>query len=227
LRGLYYLALKSNQIMKQYKTTLFLAAALFATAPALLTSCGGTVHDHGNDGTEMHDDHADAATNHDAGHESNAATDDASHGENMEAMPVIEGHTIAVGSVEADIYDFATNGSGEMVFILDKIPFGEDSEEELTEDGQAQLDVLSSLLKNNPDLKCEIQGHTAQADNAVGRTAKRTASGLRAKWVQTKLALRGVDGSQLSSKGYADDELLEELDPKADAQKRIAVKLNR
>ena len=216
--------------MKQSKLTLFAAALLFAAAPALLTSCGGSAHDHGNNGEDaaMHDDaHGDDAHGdaHDGDHAD--ADGDAAHGgDTMEKMITIDGMTIDPGSVEASIYDYAENGTGEMVFILDKIPFGEDNEEELTEDGKAQLDVLASLLKSHPELKCEIQGHTAQADNAVGRTAKRTASGLRAKWVQTKLSLRGVDGSQLSSKGYADDELLSTLDPKDDGQKRIAVKLN-
>ena len=44
--------------MKQSKFTLFAAALLFATAPALLTSCGGSAHNHGNksEGAAMHDD---------------------------------------------------------------------------------------------------------------------------------------------------------------------------
>lgn len=151
--------------------------------------------------------------------------------ESMTKMVSLDGMDIDIdpNSTEANIYDFAEEGTGEIVFILDKIPFDAegDDEDALSADGKKQLDVLAALMKNHPELKCEIQGHTAQADNALGRTAKKTASGARAAWVQLKLKARGVDGAQLSSKGYADEMLLADLDPKADEQKRLAVKLNK
>ena len=44
--------------MKQPKFTLFAAALLLAATSALLTSCGGSAHDHGkhSEGAAMHDD---------------------------------------------------------------------------------------------------------------------------------------------------------------------------
>ena len=126
----------------------------------------------------------------------------------------------AEGSWAWKLQDFMNNGSGSQTFILDKIPF---EGEEISVEGNQQLDDLAALLKANPAMNAEVQAHTPAADNAIGRTAKKTASAARAGWVKLKLQSRGVDGKQLSSKGYADEMLLKNLDPKDDGQKRLAI----
>jgi len=120
--------------------------------------------------------------------------------------------------------DFIANGSGTQTFVLDKIPF---EGEEVSAEGAEQLDHLAAIFKANPDLRAEVQGHTSEAKNAVGRTAKKTASATRAAWVKTKLVFRGVDGKQLDAKGYADEQLLEGIAPDAEEQKRLVIALTK
>lgn len=218
-----------NKLNKKFGQLLmlFLAAGLWT-----LTSCGdghdghGHDHDHGADGQEQADGHGDDhADDHGADHGDDHADDHAEGhgGEDMDEMESI-GATYAEGSMEADLLDFMDNGAGSKTFTLDKIPFEGD---EISAEGKAQLDAIAEMLKNHPDLTMEIQGHTRQADNAVGRTAKKTASGARAAWVKTKLVFRGVDGKQLSTKGYADEMLLPELDPKDDGQRRLTMAMTK
>lgn len=205
--------------MKKFtKTPLQLATLFLALGVWTLTSCGGG-DDHGHDhdaGEHIEETMDDAGT---VIEDATDAVEDAA----MEGMNKIEA-TWADGSMEKELSDFIATGSGTQTFALDKIPFeGED----LSAEGKEQLDNLSQMLKDHPELQVEIQGHTAAANNAIGRTAKKTASGTRAMWVKTKLVFRGVDGKQLSTKGYADEQLLEGIDPKDDAQKRLVVALTK
>ncbi len=145
--------------------------------------------------------------------------------EDMESMSTLPADMIFVeGSVEYSIKDFIENGTGEQVFILDKIPL---EGEEVSVEGNEQLDKLAALLKANPEVMCEVQAHTPKAKNAVGAAGKKTWSKARAMWVKAKLNLRGADGDQLTAKGYGDEQLLADLDPEADEQKRIALLLKK
>ena len=206
--------------MKKFtKTPLQLATLFLALGAWTLSSCGG---DHGHDHEAGHHveegmDHAEEAME-DASDAVEKAGDAA-----MEGIDKIEA-TWADGSMEKDLSEFISTGSGTQTFALDKIPF---EGEEISAEGKEQLDNLAQMLKDHPELKAEIQGHTTAADNAIGRTGKKTASGTRAIWVKTKLVFRGVDGKQLSTKGYADEQLIEGIDPKDEAQKRLLISLTK
>lgn len=193
-----------------------------------LSACGDGGHDHA--------DHADDAANHmenateaveemadEAVDTMEAAAD--SLKTDMDEMNSLNADlNFADGTMEKSLMDFIANGSGTQTFVLDKIPF---EGEEVSAEGAEQLDHLAAIFKANPDLKAEVQGHTSEAKNAVGRTAKKTASATRAAWVKTKLVFRGVEGKQLDAKGYADEQLLEGIAPDADEQKRLVIALTK
>lgn len=63
----------------------------------------------------------------------------------------------------------------------------------------ASLDELVSVLRRNPALKVEIQGHT---DSRGGEAFNQTLSENRAAEVVKYLTARGIDAGRLSSKGY-------------------------
>ncbi len=187
------------------------------------TACGSeTVVDETADTAKEKMD--DAAAAGDAADTDDAATDAA-----LEAAT--EGDATAGGDGELgfaqdswgwNIYNFMETGSGSQSFNLDKIPLGED-EAEASAEGKKQLDDLAAILKAYPDMTCEVQGHTKEAKNPVGRTAKQVWSKGRALWVQGKLAARGVDGSQMKAKGYADKQLIEGVPGDDDSQRRVVV----
>ena len=213
------------------KTTLragVVAMAMMAAGMLTLSACGDGGHDHA--------DHADDAANHmenateaveemadEAVDTMEAAAD--SLKTDMDEMNSLNADlNFADGTMEKSLMDFIANGSGTQTFVLDKIPF---EGEEVSAEGAEQLDHLAAIFKANPDLKAEVQGHTSEAKNAVGRTAKKTASAARAAWVKTKLVFRGVEGKQLNAKGYGDEELLEGIAPDADEQKRLVIALTK
>ena len=202
--------------------------AMMAAGMLTLSACGDGGHDHA--------DHADDAANHmenateaveemadEAVDTMEAAAD--SLKTDMDEMNSLNADlNFADGTMEKSLMDFIANGSGTQTFVLDKIPF---EGEEVSAEGAEQLDHLAAIFKANPDLKAEVQGHTSEAKNAVGRTAKKTASAARAAWVKTKLVFRGVEGKQLNAKGYGDEELLEGIAPDADEQKRLVIALTK
>jgi len=206
------------------KTTLragVVAMAIMTAGIFTLSACGDGGHDHA--------DHADDATEiieeltDEAGEMASDAAD--SLKSDMDEMNSLNADlNFADGSMEKSLMDFIANGSGTQTFVLDKIPF---EGEEVSAEGAEQLDHLAAIFKANPDLRAEVQGHTSEAKNAVGRTAKKTASATRAAWVKTKLVFRGVEGKQLDAKGYADEQLLEGIAPDADEQKRLVIALTK
>ena len=125
------------------------------------------------------------------------------------------------GSWAWTVEDFLTNGSGTKTFNLDQIPSSKD--EEISAEGNAQLDNLAAILKAHTDLTAEIQAHTKESKNAVGAKAKKTASAARALWVKAKLTARGVNKDQLTSKGYGDEKLLEGIAGDDDSNKRVSI----
>jgi len=63
------------------------------------------------------------------------------------------------------------------------------------------LNMIVGILKDNPDLKFEVDGHT---DNTGGAAHNATLSQQRADAVKTQLVSLGVDGSRLTTKGFGD-----------------------
>lgn len=213
------------------KTTLragVVAMAMMAAGMLTLSACGDGGHDHADhadDATEIIEELTDEAGEmaSDAADTMEAAAD--SLKSDMDEMNSLNADlNFADGSMEKSLMDFIANGSGTQTFVLDKIPF---EGEEVSAEGAEQLDHLAAIFKANPDLRAEVQGHTSEAKNAVGRTAKKTASATRAAWVKTKLVFRGVEGKQLDAKGYADEQLLEGIAPDADEQKRLVIALTK
>ena len=211
-------------------TKTFLTA--FIAGAVALTSCGDN-HDHSTDGadtevSDMGDDMHNAAekVKDAAGNVVEEVKETAGEiREDLEGLqPVLADMVFNEGTVEYSIKGWMENGTGEQTFVLDKVPL---DGEEVSAEGKEQLDKLAALLKAYPDVKCEIQAHTPKAKNAVGATTKKAWSSTRAFWVKTKLTVRGVDGGQLDANGYGDEQLLPNLDPMDDNQRRIALKLSK
>ena len=70
---------------------------------------------------------------------------------------------------------------------------------ELKESSQVELDKLVQLLKENPSLKIQIEGHT---DNIGNANENLQLSENRAKSVVSYLVTNGIAASRLSSKGF-------------------------
>jgi len=63
------------------------------------------------------------------------------------------------------------------------------------------LNMIVSVLKSNPDLRFEIDGHT---DNTGSAPHNLTLSQQRADAVRTQLVAMGIDASRLTTKGFGD-----------------------
>lgn len=63
------------------------------------------------------------------------------------------------------------------------------------------LNMIVNIMKNNPDLKFEIDGHT---DNTGGAAHNLTLSQQRADAVKSQLIKMGVSASRLTTKGFGD-----------------------
>jgi OmpA-OmpF porin, OOP family len=63
------------------------------------------------------------------------------------------------------------------------------------------LNMIVQILKDNPDLKFEVDGHTDNTGNAPHNLQL---SQQRADAVKTQLVTMGVDGSRLTAKGFGD-----------------------
>jgi outer membrane protein OmpA-like peptidoglycan-associated protein len=75
----------------------------------------------------------------------------------------------------------------------------------LQDKSASELEKLLSLLKNNPQLKVEIGGHT---DNVGDKQKNLVLSENRAKSVLDYLVKAGIESSRLSFKGYGDTQPL-------------------
>ncbi|GAB5539864.1 MAG: hypothetical protein Salg2KO_19670 [Salibacteraceae bacterium] len=127
-------------------------------------------------------------------------------------------------SWEYNVLDFIESEDVLIALELDKVPFEGD---ELPAEAAVQLQNLSDISIGFPYLSLEIQAHTTKAENKVARAAKKATSKARALWVATKLNMRGVPSERLSSKGMADEELIDSIDPDDKRQKRIVAVISK
>ena len=74
---------------------------------------------------------------------------------------------------------------------------------DLTEDSKKILDGVVAVLKQFPDLKLEVAGHT---DNTGSRAINIALSEARAKAVANYLIDHGIAADRLEAKGYGPDE---------------------
>ena len=80
------------------------------------------------------------------------------------------------------------------------------------------LNMIAGILRDNTDLKFEIDGHT---DNTGTPAHNATLSQQRADAVMTQLVTMGVDGGRLSTKGYGDTKpISDNLTPEGKANNR-------
>lgn len=71
----------------------------------------------------------------------------------------------------------------------------------LTPGSEKVLQEVLSLMKQQPDWRFEVQGHT---DNVGSKAANQTLSDERARAVAAWLVRKGIDNARLTSKGYGD-----------------------
>ena len=73
---------------------------------------------------------------------------------------------------------------------------------QLQKKSYASLNEVAQILKDNPTLKLDVEGHTDITGDAV---KNQTLSENRAAAVKAYLVAQGVDGSRLTSAGYGSD----------------------
>ncbi|MBS1758601.1 MAG: OmpA family protein [Bacteroidetes bacterium] len=79
----------------------------------------------------------------------------------------------------------------------------------LKPESMGTLNMIVGVLKSNPDIKFEIDGHT---DNTGNATHNMTLSQQRADAVKAQLEKMGIDGARLSTKGFGDTKPISDND---------------
>jgi outer membrane protein OmpA-like peptidoglycan-associated protein/tetratricopeptide (TPR) repeat protein len=96
--------------------------------------------------------------------------------------------------------------------------FFESNKFELRPESQVELDKIVQLLKDNPSLKIQINGHT---DNSGKPSDNMALSENRAKSVTAYLTSKGIDAGRLSFKGWGDTQpVTSNATPEGRAQNR-------
>jgi outer membrane protein OmpA-like peptidoglycan-associated protein len=85
-------------------------------------------------------------------------------------------------------------------FIIDNIYYNTNSAE-LTKESRIVIEAFSNYLKENPEIKIEIQGHT---DNVGKAKDNEALSANRSNSIKFMLEELGVDGNRITAKGYGD-----------------------
>ena len=128
-----------------------------------------------------------------------------------------EGAATSSVSWYSGVDEWVLTGSGVKTITLDGIA----GEGELSAEGQAQLDLIASILENNGAVNAVIKGHTP-ADQKIGNGKP------RAVWTKAKLII-GHDavGSRISTDGVGSNEPIEGVDANDPSQKRITVSFSK
>ena len=79
--------------------------------------------------------------------------------------------------------------------------FFETDKFELKKESRLELEKLTAFLKQNPNLKIEVSGHT---DNTGNKQLNKTLSENRAKSVKDFLQTQGIEPSRMQYKGYGE-----------------------
>jgi outer membrane protein OmpA-like peptidoglycan-associated protein len=87
--------------------------------------------------------------------------------------------------------------------IVLKNIFFESNKYELKRESEAELNEVVQLLKDNPTLRIQINGHT---DNSGKATDNQLLSENRAKAVTAYLTTKGIAAARLSYKGFGDSQ---------------------
>lgn len=132
-----------------------------------------------------------------------------------------EASVYAEGSVDKAIEDFlASEETGTKEFTLDALSNADGNE--LSEEATLQLTHIADILAANPDLNAEVQSHGKKIPGVKISTTT------RANWIKAKMVLfKDFKGEQLRAVGHGSDHLLEGVDAKDDAQKRIVIALTK
>ena len=89
---------------------------------------------------------------------------------------------------------------------------------EVKPESQVELDEVVQLLKDNPTVKIQINGHT---DNSGNASDNKTLSENRARAVTSYLVTKGIAAARLSSKGWGDTQpVADNASPQGKAQTR-------
>ena len=91
---------------------------------------------------------------------------------------------------------------GITIFRVDDILF-EHASADLKEDSEPVLDRLANLLKDRPEIRIEVQGHT---DNTGTPTQNMALSEARARSVIVSLISRGIAAERVASKGFGESQ---------------------
>ena len=86
----------------------------------------------------------------------------------------------------------------------------------LRPDAYRELDVIAKMMKNNPNMKIELGGHT----DAIGidkRNQKQSEE--RAKSAKSYLMAKGIEGNRIETKGYSNTKSIS--DNKTDAGRQL------
>lgn len=113
-----------------------------------------------------------------------------------------DGYAMVIAEKEVMKQDIQAN---EMFDALNKEGFialyinFETGKADIKPESQTIIDQIVQMLKDNPDLKISIEGHT---DNVGTAQSNQTLSENRAKAVMNAIIAKGLDKSRLSSKGW-------------------------
>ncbi|MCS7076650.1 MAG: OmpA family protein [Bacteroidia bacterium] len=99
--------------------------------------------------------------------------------------------------------------------VLNKVHFDPGSAN-LRPESYEDLNTVVDLLKSNPDLRIEIQGHT---DNQGDKQKNMQLSQERAMSVKNYLVKKGIDPSRIDAVGYGDTQPIASNDTEANRQK--------
>lgn len=208
----------------------FLKISLIASLPVFMASCGNE-ETGSTEETEMNDElSTEEADPTEEEPVNESSTEDAPEADTNSEDETSSTTSYPEGSWAYTVQSFINgSGAGEQTFALDQIVLSDDSEgeESVTVAAEKQMDELASLLKSNPAIQAEVQGHSKKADNAIGKTAKKAWSKTKALFFRKKLENRGVNTEQLRHEGFGEQFLLEGVDGKDAKQNRIMVKLSR